>query len=336
MLDPTQITIIGGARVDHVVTSKGACGGPSPGGNAFYAAAAARLWGYSNIHVVTRLMEPWEDRWTERVSRAGIQLHALKLVGDEGQIETFFQYDDEGNRTDIAPYDWARYAGVEYPSQKLLRRQTLDPESAHVAVTPFGTDVPSGLWCSPVVALMTAPLENQLSWGRALRDADCHEASRLVLLDPYITYMASATDAELQKLLRAASVFLPSEAELRMRYGSLDLSAAADALQELGSQSVIVKEGRKGATIYTEGRRVEIPTYPASAPDPTGAGDAFAGGLAVGWLETHDLPAAALYGAVSASFMVQDFGFLHTLEIERGDALRRLRDLRAATKQGNA
>nr|OQO17112.1 hypothetical protein B0A51_16206 [Rachicladosporium sp. CCFEE 5018] len=42
--------------------------------------------------------------------------------------------------------------------------------------------------------------------------------------------------------------------------------------------------------------------------DPTGAGNAFLGGFAMGWLETKDLVRAAAYGTVAASFAVEVVG----------------------------
>ncbi|OQO01137.1 hypothetical protein B0A48_13380 [Cryoendolithus antarcticus] len=42
--------------------------------------------------------------------------------------------------------------------------------------------------------------------------------------------------------------------------------------------------------------------------DPTGAGNAFLGGFAMGWLETHDFVRAAAYGNVAASFALEVVG----------------------------
>jgi len=42
--------------------------------------------------------------------------------------------------------------------------------------------------------------------------------------------------------------------------------------------------------------------------DVTGAGNAYCGGFLVGYVETGDVRMAAMYGAVSASFAVEQFG----------------------------
>ena len=62
-------------------------------------------------------------------------------------------------------------------------------------------------------------------------------------------------------------------------------------------------------------------------PDLTGAGDSFCGGFTAGFLETRDVVQAALYGTVSASYIIEGFGGLHALEINRAQAENRLAKL---------
>ena len=42
--------------------------------------------------------------------------------------------------------------------------------------------------------------------------------------------------------------------------------------------------------------------------DPTGAGNAYGGGLCVGWTETRDIRRAGCYAAISASMLVRQLG----------------------------
>ena len=75
----------------------------------------------------------------------------------------------------------------------------------------------------------------------------------------------------------------------------------------------------------------QIPTYPTQAIDPTGAGDAFCGGFLVGMAKTGNPVQAALYGAVSASFIIEDFGVLHALSVDEEEAQSRLKKLQEKT-----
>ncbi|EIE88496.1 hypothetical protein RO3G_13207 [Rhizopus delemar RA 99-880] len=52
--------------------------------------------------------------------------------------------------------------------------------------------------------------------------------------------------------------------------------------------------------------------------DVTGAGNAFCGGYAAGWVQTEQDPVqSALYGAVSASFVVEQIGVPDLSEYEQ-------------------
>jgi sugar/nucleoside kinase (ribokinase family) len=70
----------------------------------------------------------------------------------------------------------------------------------------------------------------------------------------------------------------------------------------MGAEGALIAEGQTGSA-------VQIPALPASTlVDPVGAGDAYCGGFIAGWLDRHDIAAAGLYGAVAASFAIEQIG----------------------------
>jgi ribokinase len=81
----------------------------------------------------------------------------------------------------------------------------------------------------------------------------------------------------------------------------------------------------QGGTNWTQ-----IPAFSTQVVDPTGAGDAFCGGFLVGLAQSGSPVQAALYGAVSASFIIEDFGVLHALNVEPEQARSRLRQLQVS------
>jgi len=99
-----------------------------------------------------------------------------------------------------------------------------------------------------------------------------------------------------------------------------------------GPRIVAIKQGDHGATVFDREQNVieHIPPYPARVDDLTGAGDSFCGGFAIGYVKTKDALQAALYGTVSASFIIEGFGGLHALSIKRATAESRLAELRHA------
>ena len=86
-------------------------------------------------------------------------------------------------------------------------------------------------------------------------------------------------------VLEVASVVLPSGAEAELLTGVSGPEAACQALLDRGAEVVALKRGAEGCTLMTRDKRIESPSYPVEAVDPTGAGDCFDAGVVVGLLE---------------------------------------------------
>jgi sugar/nucleoside kinase (ribokinase family) len=134
--------------------------------------------------------------------------------------------------------------------------------------------------------------------------------ARLAGLDSMNYWIESARDSLLDAM-RAVDVIAFNDAEVRLLTEEPNLFRAARSILELGPRVVLVKQGPYGACMYTAEDFFSIPAYPLETViDPTGAGDAFAGGF-FGYLDSvgeEALRAAAVYGSVVASFGVEDFG----------------------------
>ncbi len=142
----------------------------------------------------------------------------------------------------------------------------------------------------------------------------CRDA-RVVGVDSMNFWIESARDA-LIRTMGEVDVVALNDAEVRMLTGEPNLARAARRLRELGPRVALVKQGPYGACMFTAEGYFSIPAYPLeTVVDPTGAGDSFAGGF-FGYLDSLDDPnpaenalrAAAVYGSVLASFVVEDFG----------------------------
>ncbi len=95
-------------------------------------------------------------------------------------------------------------------------------------------------------------------------------------------------------------------------------------------RGLLIKEGPRGATLYWEGQRVHLPALPVDPPvDPTGAGDAVAGGF-LGCLAEfkHQAEAtvrlALAYAMVLASFTIQHFSVEGLRHLSRAAVEERL------------
>ncbi len=117
---------------------------------------------------------------------------------------------------------------------------------------------------------------------------------------------------------------------------------AARRILECGPTFVIVKKGEHGAILVHRQGVATIPAFPAEehqVVDPTGAGDAFAGGL-MGHVAARDrydldtLQAALAWGTVTASFAIESFGLERLSQISRRDIDRRMLQFQSAARVG--
>lgn len=118
---------------------------------------------------------------------------------------------------------------------------------------------------------------------------------------------------QLKATLRKVKIVLMNEGEARLFTGERNIICAAKAIMAMGPEILVIKRGEYGALLFHQGDVFAAPALPLeSVVDPTGAGDAFAGGF-LGYLarsnqlNTATLKQAMICGSVMASFQVQDF-----------------------------
>ena len=156
---------------------------------------------------------------------------------------------------------------------------------------------------------------------------------RLVVADTMNLWIDIARDGLLE-VLRRVDGLLVNDQEARALAGAPNLIAAGRRLLEMGPRFVVVKKGEHGAFLFARDRRFALPSYPLEdVRDPTGAGDAFAGGLmgalaAGGRLSTGDVARAMVYGTVTASFAVSTFSLDGLARVTRTDVEARADELR--------
>jgi sugar/nucleoside kinase (ribokinase family) len=118
--------------------------------------------------------------------------------------------------------------------------------------------------------------------------------------------------AVVQGCVPRAALLKCNRAEARLLTGREDPAAAADALLDLGAQSVVVTLGPDGALLRGAGGTLDVPGVPAKPVDATGAGDAVTGVLLARLTASGFDPAVladALPDAVaSAARVTEQFG----------------------------
>lgn len=121
------------------------------------------------------------------------------------------------------------------------------------------------------------------------------------------------TRTDLLRTLKKVDVLLINDSEAMMLSGERNLFEAAQTISKMGPKTLCIKKGEHGALLFQGDRIFAAPAYPlCKVVDPTGAGDAFAGGV-LGYLAAQrsnsfeTLKKAVIYGSVMGSFTVESF-----------------------------
>ena len=150
------------------------------------------------------------------------------------------------------------------------------------------------------------------------------ERPRLVACDT-MNFWIESRRPELLELLGRVDLITLNDAEARQLTEQVNLVRAARWILGRGPRHVVIKKGEHGAFLFTESSVFFAPAYPLEEIfDPTGAGDAFAGGF-IGYLARSgdlsepNLKRAVIYGSAMGSFAVERFSIQRFAEIGRED-----------------
>ncbi len=288
-----------------------------------FAAVGARVWDAA-VGVVGRAGQNYPREWLAALAERGIDVRGVRWLDGEAEMRTFFAHDDGGSRDEGGPaFHFGRLGLAVPPELATYHQPTADQADAayrplwlHVADIPPAYQDARGFHLAPM------NFESHLELSEYLRRV----SDGVIALDPGESYMTPQRLADVEKLLRSVDVFLPSEMEVATLLPDASADEAARWFAARGPRLVVVKRGARGSLVYDRDRNAisPVPPCPATVRDVTGAGDAFCGAFLAGLVETGDPLAAAQRGAVSASFIVEDFGALYALRYARGDAERRL------------
>lgn len=137
--------------------------------------------------------------------------------------------------------------------------------------------------------------------------------NRFIIMDTMNFWMDNTLD-ELLSVIKKVNLVIINDEEAQQLTGEKNIFNAGEKILKMGPEKVIIKKGEHGS-IYLDARnKYMLPAFPVEKlVDPTGAGDSFAGGIA-GFLATvnkigiREIKEAMLYGTLTASFCVEDFG----------------------------
>ena len=258
-------------------------------------------------------------------SVAGSLLHPVQLVGVVGRDYPM----DELRRIAVRGIDLRGLTVGDGESFRWAGRYGFDLNSRDTLETRLGVfanfrpDIPEGFRDAKYVFLGNIDPDLQLDVLEQVRHPD------LVACDT-MNYWIQGKRTALQKLLERVNVLMVNDSELRELSGDWHIHRAARWVLERGPRAVVVKKGEHGAVLIEKDRTFFVPGYPLEDVfDPTGAGDAFAGGFMAHLARSGDLThanmrLAMVYGSAMGSFACERFSVQRFDEIAAADVVERV------------
>lgn len=296
-----SILVVGSVALDTVETPFGRAD-EALGGSATFFSAAASLFG--PVQLVGVVGDDYPVEALDFLSERGVDLSGL----EQAQGESF------------------RWSGVY--SFDLNSRETLETRLGVFA--DFDPKIPEEFRDAEWVFLGNIDPELQLGVLDQVR------SPRFVACDTMNLWIEIKRDRVLD-LLKRVDLLLVNDAEARQLSGDHNLARAARWIMDQGPRYLIIKKGEHGAMLFTPQSVFFAPGFPLEEVfDPTGAGDAFAGGFMghlaqCGRVDDGDLRRAVIYGSVLGSFAVEKFSVERFKELTADEIEDRVRAFREMT-----
>jgi sugar/nucleoside kinase (ribokinase family) len=266
-------------------------------------------------------------------SVAGSLLHPVQVVGvigddyPTGELERLAHRGIDWSGVERAQGESFRWKG-KY-SYDLQSRETLETRLGVFA--SFQPKLPATSRSARFVFLGNIDPELQLG---VLEQMDRPE---LVACDT-MNYWIQGKKPALMDLLKRVDILMVNDGEARELSGDWNIHRAGRWILSKGPKRVVIKQGEYGALLMDQDHTFYAPAYPLEEVfDPTGAGDAFAGGFMAylarnGAVTDDNMRRAMIYGAAMGSYAVSQFGIRGFEGLARPDVERRARAFRALTQ----
>ncbi len=288
-----DLAVVGSVALDSVTTPFGKVR-EVLGGSATYFSCAASF--FTTVRLVATVGDDFPEEHRRLLKERGVDVTGLQT---------------SRGRT----FRWVGEYGFD-----LNEARTIDTQLNVFA--DFKPMLPSSLKKTPFLFLANIAPELQLDVLRQM------ERPQLTALDTMNFWIQGRREA-LLRVLAEVDVLLVNDGEARQLVKEPNLIKAAREILKLGPRTVVVKRGEYGAVMVSNGQFFFVPAYPLeSVFDPTGAGDAFAGGFmgyiaAQGVVDQATVRRAIVYGSVMASFTVEDFSLNRLARLSMAEVERR-------------
>lgn len=288
-MNPPAVLVVGSVAIDTILTPKGRVEN-TLGGSAVHFSLSARH--FAPVRMVGVVGEDFPGAHIEKLRELGVDIVGLDVRRGAKSFRWKGQYEGDMN---VA--------------------KTLDVQLN--VLGQFEPELPPAYRDSAYVLLGASAPRTQKKVLTQLG------SPRFILVDSRDFYIEREREALAEVACRAKALCLNREEALMFARKTFLVDAVREILR-MGIETVIIKKAEHGALLVTREFWCELPSFPtAEVVDPTGAGDAFAGGflgtLAREGLGGATLRRALLYGVVMGSFACEGFGSSRLESLERSE-----------------
>jgi sugar/nucleoside kinase (ribokinase family) len=274
-----SILVVGSIALDTIETPHGKADNIL-GGSATFISACARYF-VQPVRMVGVVGSDFPAAYLEYLKKSDIDLDGLQIREGEKTFRWGGRYDEH-------------LAGRDTLFTELNAFETFDPV------------IPEAYRRSDYVCL------GNIDPTLQLRVLEQIERPKMVVGDT-MNFWITGKNKELRETIQQLDVLFISDSEAQLLTGIKNLVAAGRQILGMGPRVLVIKKGEHGALLMANDFLFTAPAFPIETlHDPTGAGDAFAGGF-LGWIAKTDdqsaenLKRAVIYGNVMASFCIEKF-----------------------------
>src|SRR5688500_12039145 len=293
-----SVLVVGSVALDSVETPFGKADNVIGGSGTFFSASASHL---SPVQLVGVVGDDYPMAELEPLKKRGVDMAGLEQASGES-------------------FRWrGRYR------HDLNSAETLETRLG--VFSHFSPKIPEQFRKAPFVFLANIDPRLQLDVLRQV------QRPKLVACDT-MNFWIESRRPDIIELIKHVDLITLNDGEARQLTEKTNLVQAAQWIMARGPRHVIIKKGEHGAYMFSSNSIFFAPAYPLeNVFDPTGAGDAFAGGFigylsATGDLSEANMRRAVICGSVMGSFAVERFSIDRLMTVTRPEIDQRMTEMR--------
>jgi len=285
----TDYVVYGKIIIDDIRLKSGEIIHELLGGGGPQGAFGARLW-HPSVALLTRSGKDMPEGPKKNLLNLDLDLSGWMQYEDQPTARGLMAYDENEYMTDEVDYETRKEAFMKTMGI-ILSREIPIPESC---ISP------------KVIHLITEFVDEHMA-NTAL---EMKKSGTIYSLEPIIDYHHWTNKEAMLGYFDKVDVVTPDWPSASGIAESDDPFTVLRYWSEFGPDLVAIRDGARGSYVWDKqhDQMWHIPIVEIDLVDPTGCGNAYGGGLCVGWDLHREAKLAGSYGTVSASFLAESTG----------------------------